>query len=103
MTSASGKVERALTMSLLRRARRKHDDSDEDDEDDIVEDVGSDVEMDDTRPSKPRRSDASEQGGRLSRAERLSARTKAKVCPRPHHLPPILTCHVTVGAAFNRE
>ncbi|KAF5318692.1 hypothetical protein D9619_010650 [Psilocybe cf. subviscida] len=66
------------TNGRAKRARRKHDDSDEDDEDDIVEDVGSDVEMDDTRPSKPRRSDASEQGGRLSRAERLSARTKAK-------------------------
>jgi hypothetical protein len=36
--------------------------------------------MDDERPARPRRSDASEQSGRLSRAERLSARTKAKVC-----------------------
>ena len=73
-----------------RRARRKRgDDDDDDDEDGGDEDElkDSDVEMEDaqaassSRKAQMRKSDASEEGvPKQSRADRLSARTQAKVC-----------------------
>ena len=71
-----------------RRARRKRGDDDGDDDEeedggDEEEPKDSDVEMEDvpsSRKARPRKSDASEEGvAKQSRAERLSARTQAKV------------------------
>lgn len=66
----------------LRRVRRKRNFSDDEDDANDPEATAqedSDVEMADIHSNKPRKSDASE-GGRQTRAERLSARTQAKVC-----------------------
>jgi len=76
-------------MLFSRRARRKRgdDDGDDDEEEDGGDDEepkDSDVEMEDvpsSRKARPRKSDVSEEGvAKQSRAERLSARTQAKVC-----------------------
>lgn len=74
----------SLLIPLFRRARRKRNVSDDDEDDDgassdVVAEDDSDVEMADARPTKQRKSDVSE-GGKQTRAERLSARTQAKVC-----------------------
>ena len=82
-------------MSMLRRARRRRNASDDDEDDDgassdVVADEDSDVEMADARPSK-RKSDVSE-GGKQTRAERLSARTQAKVWTTRRSFKILLIC-----------
>lgn len=68
---------------MYRRARRKRasEDSDEDSDEPGTKGEDSDVEMADVNAllSKPRKSDTSE-AEKQTRASRLSARTRAKVC-----------------------
>ena len=85
----------SFLMSMLRRARRRRNASDDDEDDDgassdVVADEDSDVEMADARPSK-RKSDMSE-GGKQTRAERLSARTQAKVWTTRRSFKILLIC-----------
>lgn len=92
-----------MALYNCRRARRKRNVSDDEEDDDVAESEAgedSDVEMEDARPSKARKSDVSE-GGKQTRAERLSARTQAKVCIRLVFAFGYCFSQCTVGAPFN--